>query len=268
MCLSIIRASVVSLLLAAVPPVYAQTVKQAKPFPFSDKAQEVLARLDSFQSLDAKQWRYHAGNIPDGQDPGLDDSSWQVITRRGGLPAEAVWFRREIVVPQSLSGYSLANARIEFSFRVDSRGAAPLIIFLDGRRVALGADLAPIVLWEKAQPGDHVLIAVKALATDAEKSFQGARISVTTDPSRPSPGDFYKEAVSDSWVMPAVPGGAAKEYLLEQAVDAVDVNALDQGDQMRFDASLRKAQQILEPLEPLLKQATVDMVGNSHMDVA
>jgi alpha-mannosidase len=268
MCFSIIRASVVSVLLAAVPLLYPQTVKQAKPFPFSDKAQEVLARLDSFQSLDAKQWRYHAGNIPDGQDPGLDDSSWQVITRRGGLPAEAMWFRREIVVPQSLNGYSLANARIEFSFRVDSRGAAPLIIFLDGRRVALGADLAPIVLWEKAQPGDHVLIAVKALATDAEKSFQGARISVTTDPSRPSPGDFYKEAVSDSWVLPVVPGGAAKAHLLEQAVDAVDENALDQGDQMRFDASLTKAQQILEPLQPLLKQATIDMVGNSHMDVA
>jgi alpha-mannosidase len=256
------------MLLVAVPLVFGQTAPQPKPVALSGNAQQALNRLDSFQTLDAKQWRYHIGNIPNGQDPTLDDSSWQLITRRGGLPAEAVWFRREIVVPKTLNGYSLANARVELSFHVDSRGAVPLIIFLNGRRVALGADLAPVVLWEKAEPGDHVLVAVKALATDSEKSFQGARVTITTDQSRPSPSDFYKEVMSDSWMLPAIPGGNAKAQVLEQAVDAIDLNVLNQGDQSAFDASLEKAQQILEPLKPLLEQADIHMTGNSHMDAA
>jgi alpha-mannosidase len=264
----IVLSSVASMLLAISPWISAQTAPQPKSIPLSDKAQQTLVQLNSFRTLDESKWHYHAGNIPDGQDPNLDDSSWPLIARRGGLPAEAVWFRREVVVPKELNGYSLANARIELAFHVDSHGAAPLIIFLDGRRIALGADLAPIVLWENAKPGDHVLVAVQALATDAEKSFQGSQITITTDPARPSPGDFYKEVISDSWMLPAVPGGEAKAQLLEQAVDAVDMSALDQGNQNAFDASLGKAQQILEPLKPILEQADIHITGNSHMDAA
>ena len=244
------------------------SAQQAKSVQLSEKAQRTLVRLNSFQELDVKQWRYHLGDLPNGEDPNLDDSAWQTIAPRGGLPAEAVWFRREIVVPQTLGGYGLANARIEFSFNVDSRGAAPLIIYLDGRRVALGADLAPIVLWEKAKPGDHILVVVEALATDSEKSFQNARVTVTTDPARPSPSDFYKEVVSDSWVLPTVPDGHAHAQLLEQATDAVDTDALDHGNQDAFDDSLRRAQQILEPLKPLLEHVDIHMIGNSHMDAA
>ncbi|MGH9584596.1 MAG: glycoside hydrolase family 38 C-terminal domain-containing protein [Bryobacteraceae bacterium] len=225
--------------------------------------------MDSFGTLDVRQWRYHLGNVPNVEDPNLDDSSWPTITApRGGLPAEAVWFRREIAVPRTLNGYDLTNSRIEFYFSIDSRGSAPLIIYLDGRRVALGADLAPIVLWEKAKPGDHVLVAVKALATDSKKSFRRARVTISTDPARPSPSDFYKEILSASWMLPAIPGGNAQVRVLEQAVDAIDTNALDQKNQGAFDASLRKAHQILEPLKPLLEHADIHMVGNSHMDVA
>ena len=265
---SIVLRSVASVLLAVSPWIFAQTAPQPKAVPLSDKAQQTLVQLNSFRTLDESEWHYHAGNIPNGQDPNLDDSSWPLISRQRGLPTEAVWFRREVIVPNEIHGYSLANARIELAFHVDSHGAAPLIIFLDGRRIALGADLAPIVLWEKAKPGDHVLVAVQALATDAAKSFQGAQITVTTDPARPSPGDFYKEVMSDSWMLPAVPGGDAKAQLLEQAVDAVDMNSLEHGDQNAFDDSLKKANQILEPLKPLLEQADIHITGNSHMDAA
>ncbi len=258
----------VAMLLFLAPAAFGQSRPAAEPVALSSHAMEVLTQLGGFQSLSAAHWKYHAGNIPHGEDPNLDDSSWPVITRQDGLPAEAVWFRREVVVPRSLHGYSLANARIEFRFRVDSRGAAPLIVYFDGRRVAEGSDLEPIVLWQKAQPGDHALIAVKALATDAGKSFQGAQITVTTNPSRPSPGTFYKEVMSARWILPVVPGGEAKAHLLEEAVDSVDLSALQHSDQAGFDASLRKAQQLLEPLKLVLEQATIEMVGNSHMDLA
>ena len=264
--LSLLYVSLLGLTLALCPTLHAQ---KGIPLPLSARVQHKLDSLNSFGTLDARQWRYHLGDIPNGEDPRLNDSSWPAVAPRGtGLPADAVWFRREVVVPQALNGYSLKNARIEFQFGVDSRGAAPLIVYLDGRRVAMGADLAPIVLWEKAQPGNRVLIAVKALATDSDKTFQSASVTITPDPSRPNPGDLAKEITADDWMLSAIPGGAAHADVLEQAADAVDISALGQGDQAAFDASLVKAQRILEPLKPLLAQADIHMVGNSHMDAA
>ena len=243
--------------------------QDAKPIQLSEKAQQTLARLDSFGTLDAGQWRVHPGDIPNGEDPQLDDSNWQMITPpHPGLPTDAIWFRREIVIPKQLNGYDLTNARVEFHVAIGAGGPAPLILYMDGRQVALGADLAPIVLWEKAKPGDHALIAVKALATDVAKVFRAATVTVTTDPARPSPSDLSTEIRADSWLLPALPGGNGHANLLEEAADAVDMQSLDQGNAAAFDDSLRKAQTILAPLEPLLKSATIHMVGNSHMDAA
>jgi len=235
----------------------------------SAKAQQTLARLESFRTLDAGQWKYHLGDIPNGEDPRLEDSSWQTISApHPGLPADAIWFRREILIPKELNGYDLTNARVEIHVAVGAGGPAPLIIYIDGRQVALGADLAPIVLWEKARPGDHVLLAVKALPTDVAKVFRAVTITVTTDPARPSPSDFATEIQADRWMLPAIAGGNAKANVLEEAVDAVDTQALDRRDAEAFDASLEKAQTILAPLEPLLQTATIHVVGNSHMDAA
>ena len=51
----------------------------------------------------------------------------------------------------------------------------PEIIYFNGRRVALGDDLEPIVLFDKAKPGDKVLVAVKLLHTVDKKTFAGTR---------------------------------------------------------------------------------------------
>ncbi|MDR3752596.1 MAG: glycoside hydrolase family 38 C-terminal domain-containing protein [Terracidiphilus sp.] len=243
--------------------------QDAKPIQFSERAQQTLARLDSFGTLDAGPWKYHPGDMPNGEDPQLDDSNWQTVTApHPGLSSDAIWLRREIVIPKELNGYDLTNARIEFHVAVGAGGPAPLILYMDGRQVALGTDLAPIVLWEKAKPGDHTLIAVKALATDVTKVFRAVSVTVTTDPARPSPGDLSTEIRADSWLLPAIPGGGAQASVLEEAVNAVDLQALDQGNAVAFDDSLRKAQAVLAPLEPLLQVATILMVGNSHMDAA
>src|SRR5208337_3074290 len=43
-------------------------------------------------------------------------------------------------------------------------------------------------------------------------------------------------------------------------------DALDRRDQVGFDASVRAAHAILEPLRPLLQQATFHVTGNAHID--
>ena len=42
----------------------------------SAESQQVLERLGKLNSIPVEEWRYHTGDVPDGQSPTLDDSSW------------------------------------------------------------------------------------------------------------------------------------------------------------------------------------------------
>lgn len=90
---------------------------------------------------------------------------------------EAVWFRRLIEVPNSLHGYDLTGARIWFSFAAYANGPMPEIFYFNGRRVAFGDDLEPIVLFDKAKPSDKILVAVMLLHTVWCDRCQSSRTS-------------------------------------------------------------------------------------------
>ncbi len=70
-------------------------------------------------------------------------------------------------------------------------------------------------------------------------------------------------------VIAAYPDGKAeRQQQLDAAVKAINIGALDQGDQQAFDASLRDAQAKLDVLRPYMKQFSIAAVGNSHIDMA
>ena len=52
---------------------------QLKSYQFSAPARAALDKLRSVQALPAEEWRYHLGDIPHGERPELDDSSWTPI---------------------------------------------------------------------------------------------------------------------------------------------------------------------------------------------
>ncbi|WP_089841466.1 glycoside hydrolase family 38 C-terminal domain-containing protein [Granulicella pectinivorans] len=232
-----------------------------------------LHTLETLNALPAGKWRFHAGDIPHGEAPTLDDSSWPLVEPRSKAPFDAVWYRREITVPKTLNGYDITGARIWFQFRADANGPIPEIIYFNGKRVALGDDLEPIVMFEPARPGDKILVAVKLLRTVDEKRFSGVNLRIDRDPSatnsRPSPEDIRTEIITAANILPAL-ATPRKDLLpkVEEAAAAIDLKALNAENQVAFDASLRKAQAILTPLEPVLSQAKLDLTGNAHIDAA
>ena len=235
----------------------------------SPQAQKVIERLSTFDDLPAVEWRYHAGDLPHGEDPTLDDSSWPIAKPRSEAPNESVWYRRTIEVPQTLNGYDLTGARIWFTFHARANGPMPQIIYFNGRRVALGDDLEPIVLFDQARPGEKVLVAVKLLNTVDKKTFGGVTLKVDFSPSRPSPEDARLEFLTSTILIPSLSKNPTADMAtLEHAITAVDLNALDSNDQAKFDASLKQATADLEPLKPMLKEATFHVTGNSHIDAA
>ena len=106
---------------------------------------------------------------------------------RSKAPKDAVWYRRVIEVPKTLNGYDLTGSRIWFQFHANANGPMPEIIYFNGRRVALGDDLEPIVLFDPAKPGDKILVAVKLLHTVDEKTFAGVNLKIEPNPTQPPP---------------------------------------------------------------------------------
>ncbi|MGA1983512.1 MAG: glycoside hydrolase family 38 C-terminal domain-containing protein [Acidobacteriaceae bacterium] len=247
----------------------------------SPAAIEKLHTLETLNSLPAADWRFHAGDIAHGESLTLDDSTWPTVIAPSKAPKDAVWYRRTIEVPKTLHGYDITGARVWFQFRADANGPMPEIIYFNGRRVALGDDLEPIILFEPAHPGDKILVAVKLLHTVDEKSFRGVtlRIEPSTNSGaphldsemwvRPNPDDIRIQCITAANLLPALP--TPRPDLLpkvEAAIAAIDTQALAAADQAAFDQSLRNAQAILSTLHSTLAQASIVEAGNSHIDAA
>jgi alpha-mannosidase len=169
----------------------------------------VVSRLTELDQLQAEEWPFHAGDLAHGESTDLDDSGWPLVKERSVAGQEAVWFRRWIEVPQSHHGYDLTGARIWFAFHADANGPMPEIIYFSGRRVALGDDLEPIILFDRAKPGDMVPVAVKLLHTVDKKTFggselkiripSGARLSSGRRAFLPSSGSRRRTAAGTAW---------------------------------------------------------------------
>ena len=145
----------------------------------------------------------------------------------------------------------------------------PEILYFNGRRVALGDDVEPVVLFDNAKPGDKVTVAVKLLHTVDTKSIRGATLRIEFSDNRPNPDDLRTEFLTAAILVPSLaPNDASQMATLNSAIAAVDIKALDAKDQKGFDESLRAAHSKLEALLPLMQTATWHLTGNSHIDAA
>ena len=249
---------------AQIPSDAAELTKALPP-----ASRTTIDRLNELNTLPVDGWRFHGGDIAHGEATSLDDSSWPILPEKGNATKDAVWFRRTVEVPKALHGYDLTGTRIWFQFHVNANGPMPQIIYFNGRRVAMGDDLEPIVLFDDAKPGDKILVAVKILQTVDDKRFNGVTTKIDFAENRPSPYDLREEFLSDAVLVPSLASGSSSDIdTLTKAIAAVDLTALSNGDQAAFDASLKVSQSQLEALKPLLQQGTFHLTGNSHIDAA
>ena len=233
------------------------------------ESRTVIERLSALHELPDGAWKLHAGDLAHGEAVGLDESSWQPIAIGAKAPNDAVWFRQTIQVPDTLGGYDLTGDRISFQFHADANGPMPQIIYFNGRRIAMGDDLEPVVLFDNAHPGDKITVAVKLQHTVDTKTFKGATLRIEFPESRPNPDDLRLEFLSAALLVPSLaPNDVAQMATLNAAIKAVDIAALDGHDQAKFDASLKSAHAKLDGLKPLLEQAEFHLTGNAHIDAA
>ena len=216
-------------------------------------------------------WKAHVDNLAHGEDPALNDADWspaRVSQTWGSGPA---WFRRWVEIPQSMGGYNIGGARVRLDLRVTAEGSSQVRVFFNGSLVEMGDDAIqqPILLTEKAEPGQKILVAVNVpLATGAAR-IENAELVVDFPPGRANPALLFEEIRSAQALIAGLAAGQAERtQQLDAAVKAIDFALAERGDQQGFERSLQAAQEKLQPLGDWAKQFTVRAVANSHIDMA
>jgi alpha-mannosidase len=230
----------------------------------SPRSQKVMQRLSELSMLPQPNWRFLVGDTPHGEAFDVNDSSWETVNQdQIARTDNASWYRAWVTIPKTLHGYDLTGSKIWFQFRFRGDGTLTALIYFNGRRVAMGESLEPIILLENAKPGDRVLVAVKLPTAAREKRFRGSFMRIEASPSRPNPGDLWQELVfASAFTDPS------EKPQLERAITSVNLEALEKEDQAAFDSSLTKAHRELEPLRASLQKYTFFLNGNSHIDSA
>jgi alpha-mannosidase len=232
----------------------------------TEKDRPIVQRLGNYASIEANAWRFHAGDVPHGESPQLDDHDWAAATPATPLGEDAVWLRQWIEIPKDIGGYDFSGAQVMFALHASSNSNVPQIIYLNGNRVALGEDLEPITLVASAHPGDRVLVAVKLLATSSPKHLRRTEIHVVPATGRPDPSILQAEILTAASLIPSLSKNPASDMaIVERAIGQIE-----EGEQnpANFDRSLESAETTLAVLRPLLRQVTYHLTGNSHIDAA
>ena len=235
-----------------------------------DPYKPVLDRLESLLVQPLDGLRYHT-DIAHPEAVALNDSSWSTVKVDERWSNGSRVLRRTIEIPAKLNGYSTQGAKVKLELAFDSDAPLVISVFSNGGLVYHGGDSTqqPIPLTESAQPRQTFVIAVRLDAQNVPTRISACRLLFEPPPDRPSPMLFRGEVLAVRPIIGAYPEGRAeREQQVEAAVKAVDLAALDRGDQAGFDASLRQAQTNLEKLNPWLKQFTIRAIGNSHIDMA
>jgi alpha-mannosidase len=236
----------------------------------SDAYRPVIDRLNSITTLAEPEWRVY-GDVAHPEDPNLDDSGWETMKVEGKWASGTRVLRRWIEIPEKVDGYAIRGSSVKLDLFLTSPGRVLITEFSNGAMVFHGDDdqqqLLP--LTENAQPGQRFLIAVRADAEEKETEIYRSRLVIEPPVTRPDPGLIRDEILAARLMIDAYEVGRnERDAQLGAAVQAIELSALDRGDQAAFDESLRNAQAKLQLLNPWLKGFTIRAVGNSHIDMA
>ncbi len=265
-CRSGIKAALLALFLLVIPAaLFGQTA--ATP-PTGCAA--MLDRWKGIAVVPLPEWRVHPFEAVRGAAPEQDDSSWESV-KMWTWPKEAgtSWFRRWVEVPASGGGYDLSNSPLRFRVNVGGDYPVFLTVYVNGVMRAQGYELDPLLLTGFVEPGQKILIALKADAPAGKVRLHGAQLEFDAAPGRPD-ARMLLESCRTAELLNAV-SGEGKEQRAKQisSVDgAIDWTALMRNDQQAFDDSLRRAQEKLEPLRGWLESFSIRAVGNAHIDMA
>jgi len=254
------------------------TIATSRTPPSSDPYKPVLDRLQAITTIPLDSWKMISVDLAHGEIPASAMSDAKPVTLKQNLRLP-LWLYETVEIPSALNGYSTTGSHVSLTLDIGGNTGILITVFVNGNMVARGDQdsQVPIALTQSAQPGHKLLIAVRILPSGTvgccggppETRLESASLVFTPPDTRPDPAILRQEIMAAELLIAAYPDGKAeRQQQLDAAVHAIDLAALDKGDQAAFDASLKATQAKLGALKPYMSQFTIKAVGNSHIDMA
>ena len=242
-------------------------------------ASEFIKQVQAASNESLSGWKFSTQGIPNGADPKLDDSGWQVVPNdheRGSLFSrqdEICWYRNRVVIPPVLYGARTQGRKISLVLDLWPAGD----IYVNGAYVKnctttgrpLQNESQRVPLSENAKPGEVVFVAIKADRLGNARTLLGNfRLELEGD----ALGERVRNFLGDLGIAGALfeNGRSQPDSRIPSITKIFDLSAMRSGNTAQFVRSLEAAQ---AGLNGLLRQnprsnLRVFIVSHSHADLS
>ncbi len=231
-------------------------------------AQEKADMLGRICSYEVTEWRVKVGEVENGQDPKLDDSGWDRHTGSAFIWGEqpAAWLRTRVTIPRDVSGINVTGSKVTFRCGVDDDGT----LYVNGAKVQdFHWDQGTAVLAERAEPGQTFDIAIRNTNGPVHGRLLMARLEFSAlAPIVEATNEYLAKFNYARDILTAL-GDDAKakhEQCLVRSMNTVDLEAASKNVE-EYTASLEAAASELEPINKLVRDIKIDLVGHAHIDM-
>ena len=215
-----------------------------------------------------------------------DFSSWKPYKMRERITKEGVWFKGTITLPEKFLGYNISGCRIFLNLELDDAG----LVWINGEEKGRFEWSGKYILAEHAVPGKEYTIFIKGInyggplrllkaELEIEKAkefvekikdivlcFQTAKKLLSFDTYQSAAWIKYDPKIDKS----PVPKERRLKLrkILDKGVDLIDIKALKKGNRQLFLSSIKNAFRKLKPVKKFVKEYTIELIGNAHIDAA
>ena len=251
---------------------------------------KLVRALDSLSLSSYNDWRVSpdlGGYTPQGDptQPGFDDSKWETLQLNQSIYPDSCWIRKDIVLPEKILGKPVSGP-VRLIVAVDDYG----YMWVNGVSKGYFPWDGNFELTKDAKPGEKFTIAMRAINTGGPLRLITARLeSEAVKPLRQELDNLtlsfrvgQKLLSFDTYqtnsrvkVDPGIDKSTMDrtekerlENLLQKIAGDVDLNALSNGPQGKFDATVASIREQLRPIAAFAKRFTLYFDANAHIDAA
>jgi alpha-mannosidase len=217
--------------------------------------------------------------------PGFNDAGWQMLKLNESIYPDSCWLRKEIVLPEKILGKPVTGS-MKLLVSVDDYG----YLWINGVSKGYFPWDGEFELTQNAKPGEHFLIAIKAINTGGPLRLLRAQVeSEELKPLRTMIENFSLslrvgqkllsfdtyQTSSNRRVDPGVDHSTMDKAekkrltdLLQSLAAKVDLHSLTEGPLGGFESSLAEIRKQLKPIGDYAKRFTLYFNSNAHIDAA
>ncbi|MCP2620886.1 glycosyl hydrolase-related protein [Candidatus Aminicenantes bacterium AC-334-E05] len=245
----------------------------------------VINELQNAIDLKIKNWIY-TENTSINPFSISDFSLWKKYNIRERLMEKEVWFRGKITLPEKFLGYNIFGCRVFLNFELDDAG----LVWINGEPKGRFEWNGKFLLTESAEPEKEYTIIIKGInyggplrLLRAELEIERAKnfvekikdiILCFQTASKLLSFDTYQSA---AWIKydPKIDKSPVPRHrrlrlreILNEGANSVNIKALKKGNREVFLLSVQNAFKKLKPVRDFIREYTIELIGNAHIDAA